>query len=269
MPGCEANGDRKRRLVIRVRSRSKDCGSVLLMVVFFCAAMLIAGMAATLDVAQQGKREKEAELIWRGEQYTRGIRMYYRKNGRFPQTLEDMAEAKIQGIRFLRKLYKDPIGREGGKWRLIYVAPSGELIGSLTRTSAIQLGALQRPAGGAVTPRVGVQTPGPGLPPPLPSGTAGSGFGLTPSSGPRPAGPGLTLGSDGKIIGGNIIGVASKDSRASIRIYKGGDTYKTWEFIWDPVADAAGVGGPVSLPGGAPRPGGSILPSGGPPRRIP
>jgi len=31
----------------------------------------------------EGRREKEKEMIWRGKQYTRGVKLYYRKLGGF------------------------------------------------------------------------------------------------------------------------------------------------------------------------------------------
>jgi type II secretory pathway pseudopilin PulG len=50
-------------------------------------------------------REKETELLWRGQQYDRAIQLYRKKNAApGPPNLD----ALIQG-RFLRKKYKDPI----------------------------------------------------------------------------------------------------------------------------------------------------------------
>jgi len=39
---------------------------------------------------------------------------------------------------------------------------------------------------------------------------------------------------EGAVIGGNIIGLASKVKQPSLRVYDGGDTYEMWEFIWNP-----------------------------------
>jgi hypothetical protein len=41
------------------------------------------------------------------------------------------------------------------------------------------------------------------------------------------------------IIGGSIIGVASKINRRSLMIYEGGTKYIEWEFFWDPDKYAA------------------------------
>jgi type II secretory pathway pseudopilin PulG len=67
-------------------------------------------------------REKESELMWRGQQYDRAIQLYRKKNSApGPPSLE----ALIQG-RFLRKKYKDPI--TDGDFALVGVnaaAPAG------------------------------------------------------------------------------------------------------------------------------------------------
>src|SRR5713101_3428295 len=104
----------------RYTPRHSESGYALLMVVFFAAVMLISVAVAAPNLLTQDKREKEDELIWRGGQYARAVRFYYRKNGRFPQSLEELTQAHNQ-IRFLRKPYKDPMNNEDGSWRLIYV----------------------------------------------------------------------------------------------------------------------------------------------------
>ncbi len=77
--------------------------------------MMIALTAAAPRLAQQIKREREIEMIHRGEQYARAIGRYYKKFGRYPGRIEDLENTNT--IRFLRKRYKDPI--TGGGWRLV------------------------------------------------------------------------------------------------------------------------------------------------------
>jgi type II secretory pathway pseudopilin PulG len=62
----------------------------------------------------QAQREKEAELVFRGEQIARGINLYTRKmgGGNFPPNIDVL----VQG-RFLRKKYKDPM-TERREWDL-------------------------------------------------------------------------------------------------------------------------------------------------------
>jgi hypothetical protein len=114
-------------------------GYALMMVVFFTALMLIAAMVAAPRILLEGKREKEKEMIWRGHQYTRGVKLYYRKMGRFPTSIDDLTKPKTGSLRFMRQAYKDPMNGEDGSWRLIYVGPAGQLIGSLKPAQTLQL----------------------------------------------------------------------------------------------------------------------------------
>lgn len=66
-------------------------------------------MSAALPVwSHYTKREREEELIWRGQQYARAIGLFQRKYANtFPPNLEILLEQK-----FLRKKYKDPTNDE-------------------------------------------------------------------------------------------------------------------------------------------------------------
>ncbi len=227
------------------RWRKPERGYALLMVCFLVAALVIATAAAAPSILTEGRRVKEAELIFRGEQYARAVRLYYRKYGRFPQSFEDLTEPKSGQIRFLRKAYAEPMNRKDGSWRLIYVGPNGELIGSLKATNIFG-----RPASGVASPfatpprprlddRPGSEQRPPDVVPPPESGL--------PQATPPPT-VAKAPGPEGKVFGGNIIGVASKSDQNSIRVYKGGTKYKEWEFIWDPAAEGQMVGPPGSRP---------------------
>lgn len=233
--------------------RHAQRGSVFLIVVFFAAVMLIAAAAATQSVLTEGRRQKEEDLIWRGNQYARAVKLFYRKNGRFPTSMDDLTKAQ-NNVRYLRRAYEDPMNTEDGSWRLIYVGPGGQLIGSTLRpNSLIQLPQV-RPAGATGTPAIpatGTATGATGTGAPV--GTGGGATGATP-----PATTPGALGT-GAIIGGNIIGVGSKVGRTSIKVYNGAQIYRDWEFIWDPTRDALQSGQPGA---GAPQPG---TPAGQPP----
>jgi hypothetical protein len=120
---------------MRRRIRGQE-GYALALVVFMLALAVIATAAVAPDVITNGRREKEEEMIWRGKQYVRGIRLYvryYQMHGgttRFPTSMEDLTKNKV-GIRFMRQAYKDPVNPVDGSWRMIYVGPNGQLIGSL------------------------------------------------------------------------------------------------------------------------------------------
>ncbi|SRR5216684_2208871 len=226
------------------RERAQS-GYALLMVVFIAALMIITAAAIQINFLTQGRREKEDELIWRGQQYARGVRLFYRKNGRFPTSLDDLSKPGI-GVRYMRKAYKEPMNTVDGSWRLLYVGPAGQIIGSVKANP-----------GGSIFPAA----PAPGGTQagatPAPLGSTGGNAGGEASSGSAPGQaqpPGSPqtantssqqpsgLGTDGTIIGGRIIGVASKINRTSIKIYDSGTTYRAWEFIYNPSKDVTTIG---------------------------
>src|SRR5918996_888346 len=61
------------------------------------------------------KREREAELIFRGQQYARAVALYQRARGAFPPSIDVLVTEK-----FLRKKYKDPM-TEDGEFQVIAV----------------------------------------------------------------------------------------------------------------------------------------------------
>jgi len=71
-----------------------------------------AGLAAFGQVASHAaQREKEAELLFRGDQYRAAIESYYKKEQRYPKALADLVEDKRypMPVRHLRRLYDDPM----------------------------------------------------------------------------------------------------------------------------------------------------------------
>jgi hypothetical protein len=223
--------------------RRKEAGYTLLMAVFLVATMIIAASASVLSVLTEGRREKEADMVWRGEQYERAIGLYYKKFGKYPTKIEDLTRNN-NGVRFLRKAYTDPMNKDDGSWRFIYVGPNGQLIGSLRQSSLLQtttsmpgIGGASSLGGGLLTPSgpggLANQQTGIGAPGQQTTNTAASANPL--ESQPQPL--------EGAILGGNIIGVGSKIKKPSIRVYLGGDTYQKWEFIWNPTGLGAAVPG--------------------------
>ena len=105
-------------------------GYALLIVMFLLTLLVLMTITVAPNVLTDARREKETEMVWRGKQYVRGIKRYYMKTHRFPVELNDLTKPKT-GIRFMRQAYKDPMNDVDGSWRLIYVGPNGQLIGSL------------------------------------------------------------------------------------------------------------------------------------------
>ena len=276
----------------RISRRSSQQGFALIMVVFLTTLLLLAAVSVAPNVLTDGKREKEKEMVWRGNQYVRGIKLYYRKMGRFPTSLDDLTKPKIGSLRFMRQAYKDPMNATDGSWRLIYVGPSGQLIGSLkphpvsfqlpqtagssipgglpTGTSANpgafgQSGQLGQPGQAGQPGQSPGQNAAPGQTPDTSSGNPGttgtSGTGGVPF-GTDPASLGSTpppLSDTSNIIGGNIIGVGSKIDQPSIMVYDKAKKYLLFEFIWDPSKDAIGMGQSGMQTGGIGQPIGQPL----------
>jgi type II secretory pathway pseudopilin PulG len=75
----------------------------------------------------ESQRAKEDLLVSRGQEYQRGIQLYYRKFRKYPATMEELE--KSSGVRFLRRRYPDPFtGKDD--WRLVHVGPTGQFTDS-------------------------------------------------------------------------------------------------------------------------------------------
>jgi len=206
------------------------------------AALLVAlaVMAVLMSVAMpvwrhEAQREKEAELVFRGQQYIRAIRLYQAKT----QTLPPSIDVLVQG-RYIRKKFKDPITGED----FLPIPAAGSIPGQGGQpVGGGRTGGGQPARGGGP----GTQTSGAGAP--------GSGFG-----GGQPAGG----SSFGGAVPGGMMGVMSKSKDESIRLYQGRNHYNEWTFIF--VSQQPGGPGGRGVPGG---PGGRGVPGapGGGPQR--
>lgn len=149
----------------RPKSRRRgEEGFALLLVIFMATMLLILATMAAPDIRTEGQREKEKEMIWRGQQYARGIKLYYRKLGRFPTSIDDLTKPKVGSLRFIRQAYKDPMNAKDGSWRLIYVGPAGQLIGSLKpQAQNLQFGQVPAGMGTPVTAMAGPGAPNSGF----------------------------------------------------------------------------------------------------------
>lgn len=190
------------------------------------------------------KREKEEELIWRGNQYVRAIRLFTMKYANtFPPTVDVLVDQK-----FLRKKYKDPITNDD--FQLI---PPGMMAMPGLQPGPSAPGDRRAP----VAPQRSGATGG------APSRSTMS----TPTQAVTPGGT-MNLG---------IGGVVSKSKDASIKIYNGRQKYNEWQFVYVQTAQRVGAPGggqfpgqpmqpgmpPGMMPGGR-GPGGGPFPPGGP-----
>jgi type II secretory pathway pseudopilin PulG len=91
-------------------------------------------MSAVLPTwRHQAQREKEAELIFRGEQYVRAISLFERRNG--PGARPPNVDVLVQQ-RYLRKKYTDPM-TEDGEFQLLFAGVNPPAGAPDTRTGKV------------------------------------------------------------------------------------------------------------------------------------
>ena len=88
--------------------------AVIVMVFLVVLALTVAAPS----IARSIQRDREIEAQHRANQYVRGIRLYYKKFGHYPGSIEQLQKSNNQ--RFVRQKYLDPLtGKDD--WRLIHV----------------------------------------------------------------------------------------------------------------------------------------------------
>ncbi len=258
-----------------LNAATQESGYALLVVMFFLAILVVSLSAVTHATLTEARREKEAEMIWRGQQYARGVRLYYSKMRRFPTSIDDLTKPKT-GIRFMRKAYTDPMNQVDGSWRLIYVGPNGQLIGSLNQytvdssgygTVGASASIVSVPAGSTPFGQAPVNTANSmntslfgsnqlgGLGQTTSLTANGNANGVAGNSPTNAAGQGQLNGGymdSSNTFGGNIIGVGSKVDKNSFMVYQRAKNYRLFEFVWDPSRGistmgnaSAGIGTPI------------------------
>jgi hypothetical protein len=238
-----------------LNATSPESGYALLLLMLFLALLIISLATAALTPLSEVQREKEKEMVWRGQQYARGVSLYYNKTRRFPTSLDDLTKPKT-GIRFMRQAYKDPMNQVDGSWRLIYVGPNGQLIGSLNKYTIGSGGSSiasspssnpssstgsspfsQGPARTANTTNTSLSSNQLESGGQTPLTAVGSANGIGDSSSTNNADQGQLIGGSmdsSNTVGGNIIGVGSKVNKNSFLVYQRAKNYRLFEFVWDP-----------------------------------
>ena len=178
------------------KPRSPARGYALIALMIAVTVMLI-GLAAVLpSVYQESQREKEEELIFRGNEYARAIFLFDRQFHRFPRSVDELLHTN--NLSFLRRAYKDPMTAHG-KWRFIHANAQGAVLDSITLTT----NTLQSPLGQAANglggeqngfPGALVPTIGPGGQPPTPGGFPGPPGPFGPNGPQANFGPGAQPG---------------------------------------------------------------------------
>src|SRR4051812_37733904 len=194
------------------QDRARGDGGYAMVALLVGMAVMAIVMSAALPVWRTAAiREREAELIFRGNQYGRAIALFQRKYaGAFPPSVDVLVNEH-----FLRKKYKDPI--TGDDFQL--VGPGAAV-----------------PGQGAATP--GAQTPG------APAQAGQRPGSTSPASGPQIATPTLSRAASGLrgAPAGGIMGVASKSTAKSLALFNGRDKYNEWIFVGTQASTRAGTG---------------------------
>jgi type II secretory pathway pseudopilin PulG len=194
----------------------KTEGYIILLLMFVVFLITIGLMVAVPVWQTQIQREKEEELIFRGKQYVEAVRLFQQKKpGAFPRDFDELLEEKC-----IRQLYKDPM-TEDGSWNVILVAPGLPTRGSQPARRRTESFGSRRQASG----RSGRQTRGN----PSSSSNRGRAGGGGSSIQKVLIAPQEALSS---IDNPQIIGVVSKSTQKSIKIFYQQESYDMWLFYY-------------------------------------
>ncbi len=110
----------------RQNTRSGESGATFLTILVVLIVLVVALMMAVEPLSTVMQREKEEELVFRGEQICEGIRNYQKDHGgAFPPEMKELLKKGPSKVPYLRRLYKNPFDPEG-KWH--YLAPGSTTV---------------------------------------------------------------------------------------------------------------------------------------------
>ena len=222
----------------------------------FITLLAMAAVAALPEIVHQIRRDREEEMIHRAVGYSRAIRKYYKKFGRYPARIEELENTNQ--MRFLRKRYQDPI--TGKDFKLLRLGdPSLNMLGlggGLGQGLGQVAGQGGKP-GFVGAPGGGVRQAGPadantpqvtGLPQQENSGSQNATGSNSGNPGTQVDAQSAASSSDsgpapgGQVFGGGpILGVASASKAKTIREFNRKNHYNDWLFIYDPTSDRGGL----------------------------
>lgn len=200
------------------------------------AGIVMAGAGQVWQIKAQ--REKEAQLLYVGEEFRKAIMSYYNTGTRqLPESLEDLLQDKrLPNIkRHLRKIYLDPVTNTA-EWGLIEESSPGSNVTPNTNTTSSNNPASNATPAASNNPMLTTQST-PGSSGPVP--------GNNPTSGNSPA-PGSALPNSNPAssnIDKRIVGVYSLSEKKPIKKDKFPEryakfseaaTYRDWKFVYKP-----------------------------------
>lgn len=128
---------------MRTRSQFGFTYIALLLIV----ALLGVGLATKgMEWQTASQRDKEAELLFIGEEFRQAIALYYYRTpgqvNEYPKSLDDLIrDSRFPVVqRYLRRIYRDPMTRKA-EWGLVHT-PNGRIMGvhSLSRDQPLKTG---------------------------------------------------------------------------------------------------------------------------------
>jgi type II secretory pathway pseudopilin PulG len=234
---------------MHLRGQDSQRGYAMAALLVSVGVMMLLMSAAMPVWRHEAQREREAELVFRGQQYARAVNLYTRKAGpgNFPPSIDILVQQ-----RFLRKKYKDPMVKDG-EFEIITAATVQQGQQGQPGVGPNQGGTARGGAPSNPFPGANLNAPGPSIS----TRPGGSAFGNQNGSSP------FAGGQQGG-AGGGIMGVRSKSKETSIRQYNGSTHYNEWSFLFSTVSNRPGGRGGNA--GGSPMPGvgnGSPFPGNG------
>lgn len=204
----------------------KERGHMMAGVMVLVAIMGVMSAVAVQDYSEVLRRDNEAEMIFRAEEITRAIQRYRKDHGNQPPTeLELLMEPGTRGQYYLRRMYEDPLVKDG-KWGLLFVGPGNTIIDPNLEQVDPLTGAVSGTSGAAGA--TGAQG---GL-----SGLGGLGNSQRPLGSRKAGGRRGSLlnnsSTTGQQTGLPIAGVRTLSEDAPFRIRNGLTEYEQWQFTY-------------------------------------
>jgi hypothetical protein len=232
---------------------------MLLFLMLAVAVLMITMLGVARNYRRGIVRDREVEMIHRGEQYARAVKRYYHKFGNYPASIE--ALENTNKIRFLRKRYKDPMSPDGA-WKLVHLTDvtlkaggglmptnAAEGVGSSQTNSSppnagsasgsTANGAPQSMDGSTAGSTISGTASGTNNSVQDTGGTTGGTTGGVTSTATGTTGPAgsSSNGSNPILGGGSVLGVVSKQKIVGIHSFGDKTKYNEWLFIYDPSQD--------------------------------
>ncbi len=111
----------------RSANDGRERGAFIVGVIALLAILLILSGVAAQQWSDALRRDKEQEMIFRAQEMAKGLWRYRKDRGALPTELKMLLEPGSKGQYFVRRLYTDPLVKDG-KWGLLYASPQGGVV---------------------------------------------------------------------------------------------------------------------------------------------